>query len=55
MTDFYEDGFYDGYGRKKIGPREYPKNDGDEYDYLEGFKDGERRRRISEELEREGY
>lgn len=55
MTDFYRDGFDDGYGRDKIGQREWPCNDGDDYSYRLGLEDGARRRRISDELESEGY
>ena len=55
MRDFYDDGFKDGYGQKHYEDREYPQTDGDKYSYENGLEDGQRRRRISDELEREGY
>lgn len=56
MGDFYQNGFDGGYGRSFHGDREYPQNDGDEYSYQRGLEDGQRRRRISDELDREdGY
>jgi hypothetical protein len=54
-SDFYQDGFDDGYGRGKYGEREYPETDGDRYSYERGVEDGRRRKSISEELDREGY
>ena len=55
MRNYYNDGFDDSYGREHYGDRECPQTDGDKYSYRRGFEDGERRRRISDELEREGY
>ena len=56
MRDYYQDGFDDGYGRKGYGEREYPQFDGDKYDYEKGLEDGQRRKKISEELDSEnGY
>lgn len=53
MSDYYNDGFNDGYGRRQYGPREYPQTDSDRYSYERGREDGERRRRISRELDDE--
>ncbi len=49
MTDYYQDGFDDGYGRHRSGEREYPQNDGDDYNYRKGVEDGQRRRRVMDE------
>ena len=52
MEDFRQDGFNDGYGQGYFNSgHEAPESDGDRYDYRVGREDGERRRRISEELE----
>lgn len=53
MRDFYNDGFNDGYGNRTYSPREYPQTDQDDYSYCTGIEDGQRRRRISDELDRE--
>lgn len=54
--DYYRDGFDTGYGRER---RDYederPQSDGDSYSYRRGFEDGERRREIANELDREYY
>ncbi len=56
MRDFYNDGFETGYGKRPPdGPREYPQTDGDDYSYRRGIEDGQRRRDISDELDREGW
>lgn len=55
MSDFYKNGFDDGYGRGNAGERDCPQNDGDKYSYERGLEDGHRRGRISDELDREGY
>ncbi len=52
MEDFRQDGFNDGYGRGYLNSgHEMPESDGEKYDYRTGREDGERRRRIREELE----
>jgi len=56
MRDYYRDGFDNGYGRPINNyERDYPKNDGDHYSYQRGLEDGIRRRRISDELDREQF
>ena len=52
MEDYYYDGFNSGYGRNYLNDNhEYPQNDGDKYSYRAGYEDGQRRRKIKEELE----
>ena len=54
--NWYNDGFNNGYGQSyKNKGHDYPQTDGDKYSYTRGREDGERHRRISEELEKEGY
>jgi hypothetical protein len=57
MRDYYKDGFDKGYGRNYPNyDNDYPKSDGDRYDYEQGIRDGQRRKDISRELDREdGY
>ena len=55
MRDFYNDGFDDGYGRKTYGDREYPQAESDKASYERGLEYGHLRKRISDELERDGY
>lgn len=56
MRDYYQDGFAMGYGRISTNyENDYPRNDGDSYSYRRGMEDGARRRRFSEELDRESY
>jgi|GEM_PF-3553762 len=56
MSDWYKKGFDEGHGRESREPdNDYFKHDGDQYDYNKGREDGERRQRINEELEKEGY
>ena len=56
MEDFYSDGYNVGYGQSyKNDNHDYPQSDGDRYSYRRGAEDGERRRRVSDELDREGY
>ncbi len=55
MEDFYSDGYDVGYGNYVDNNHEYPTSDGERYDYNRGREDGERRRRIADELEYEGY
>ena len=53
MSDFYQDGFDDGYGRKNYGERENPQDDCDKYSYRRGYEDGQRKKEVSDELDRE--
>ncbi len=53
--DFYKNGYDDGYGRRNYGDRDYPQTDGDKYSYKRGVEDGQKRKKISDELEEEGY
>ena len=56
IEDFYGDGFNTGYGYGyRNDGHSMPQTDGDQYSYRRGQEDGARRRRISDELEREGY
>ena len=56
MENYYQDGFNAGYGRSHLNDHhENPQTDGDRYSYRRGHEDGQRRRDISNELEREGY
>jgi len=56
MGDYYNDGYDDGYGKQRsYGDRDYPQSDGDKYSYQRGLEDGIRRRRISDELDREEF
>jgi hypothetical protein len=56
MRDYYRDGFDTGYGRTSTNyENDYPRNDGDAYSYRQGIEEGTYRRRLSEELDREGY
>jgi len=53
MRDYYQDGFDNGYGRDNRNyDNDYPKTDGDRYSYERGIEDGERRRKIREELDK---
>ncbi len=52
MRDYRRDGFNDGYGKKRDDDGDYPQNDGDVYSYRRGYEDGQRRREIANELER---
>ncbi len=54
MRDFYNDGFKDGYGSENRNV-EIPESDGDSYSYRRGYEDGQRRREISRELDREYF
>jgi hypothetical protein len=56
MEDFYHDGFNVGYGQssRNMG-HDYPQSTMDRWSYEDGIRDGERRRNISRELDREGY
>jgi len=56
MKDYYSDGFNVGYGQSwRNNGHDYPRSAGDDYSYRRGIEDGERRRKISDELDREGY
>ena len=56
MEDYYHDGFNVGYGQshRNMG-HDYPHSTLDRWSYEDGIRDGERRRNISRELDREGY
>jgi hypothetical protein len=53
MRDYYQDGFDAGYGKPPGGHNDFPQTDGDAWSYRRGVEDGQRRRRISDELDRE--
>ena len=53
MRDYYNDGYEQGYGREVDNEGDYPKTEGDKYDYQRGLEEGRRRRRISDEIDRE--
>jgi len=57
MTDHYDNGFRDGYGIRRYGPREYPKTPCDEYSYRRGLEKGMRWREmwIRDEMERRSH
>jgi hypothetical protein len=56
MEDYYSDGFNAGYGQSwRNQGHEAPQSDGDRYSYRTGQEEGERRREISRELDRELY
>lgn len=57
MRDYYQDGFDRGYGKNHTNyDNDFPRSDGDRYSYERGVEDGQRRREISRELDREdGY
>ena len=55
MRDYYSDGYDDGYGRSRIDVGDYPKTESDSYSYRCGIEEGRRRRKISDELDAEGY
>lgn len=54
MEDYYDDGFNAGYGRSYLNDHhDSPRTDGERYDYQRGIEDGQRRRQIADELDRE--
>lgn len=56
MRDYYRDGFDEGYGRSSSNyENDFPKNDGDAYSYRRGVEDGQRRREISREIDRDDF
>ena len=56
MSDFYLDGLNQGMGRDYLnGGHDSPKHDYDRYSYERGREDGERRREVSRELDREYF
>jgi len=56
MEDYYQDGINRGRGQDYLNSNhDYPQSDGDKYSYHRGVEEGERRREISRELEREEY
>jgi hypothetical protein len=55
MDDYRKRGFDDGRGRGTRDPYERPVSDGDSASYRYGREDGERRREISRELDREYF
>ena len=48
-------GFDDAYNGPSHDPFDSPRSDGDRYDYRRGHEEGDRRREISEELERDYF
>lgn len=56
MRDYYRDGYDDGYGTYRDNhDNDYPSSDGERYDYERGREDGQRRRDISRDIERDWY
>ena len=55
MRDYYDDGWNDGYGRWRCDDGDYPTTDDERYSYRRGLKDGQKRRRIAEEIDRKPY
>ena len=56
MEDYYNDGYNAGRGwHWKNHGHDYPQTDCDRYSYERGREYGERRRRISDELDKELY
>ena len=56
MSDFYMDGFNQGMGRGYLNNgHDLPNNDCDRYSYDRGREDGERRRELSREIDREYF
>ena len=56
MSDFYMDGFNQGMGRGYLNDgHDSPKHDYDRYSYERGRDDGERRREVSREIDREYF
>ena len=54
--DWYGDGYNAGRGRSHLNRgHAMPQTDGDRYSYDLGREDGERHRRVAEELDRELY
>ena len=53
MRDYYDDGYQDGYGKYRYDDRDYPKSEADRYSYYRGLREGQRHRRISNEIDRE--
>lgn len=55
MDDYYGIGFDFGYRGYHDGPFDRPSNDGDDYSFRRGLEDGQRRRDIAQELDREQF
>ncbi len=56
MEDYYNDGFNKGYGKGHLNDHhEKPISDQDQYSYDSGYEDGQRRKAVSDELDREMY
>jgi hypothetical protein len=54
MEDYYRDGFNNGYGESwRNNGHDGPQTEIDKYSYRRGIEDGERRRRIADELDNE--
>jgi hypothetical protein len=56
MEDYREDGYNAGRGQAwRNDHHEPPQTDGDRYSYCAGYEEGERRRRVADEVDRELY
>lgn len=55
MRDYYQDGFDAAYGRPFENFGDFPLNDGDRWSFRRGIEDGQRRRRMADELDREQF
>ena len=54
MEDFYNDGYNEGYGRSRRNDHhDPPQSDGDRHSFDQGREEGERHRRVAEEIDRE--
>jgi len=53
--DYRQRGFEEAYNGPSRDPSDTFRSDGDCYDYQRGYEDGECRRKISEELERDYF
>lgn len=56
MEDYREDGYNAGRGQAwRNDHHEPPQTDGDRYSYRSGYEEGQRRQRVSAEIDRELY
>lgn len=56
MRDYYQDGVDAGYGSNSYNcENDYPKNDGDAYSYKRGVEEGQRRREMAQEIDRDYF
>lgn len=51
MRDYYDDGWNDGYGRWRRDDGDCPTTDDERYSYRRGFEEGQRRRRVADEID----